>query len=147
MKKIVMSAIAVVVAIAGTVVSTGTASAGTIRLATGWTLWSKSYCETGSRLVDWRRLQYLDLRQGRQYVYVKNHRLCTFVVDHHSGSHTLSIAARRKSATVVRSYDSGYYSQYAGALTAPASVSCVTVGSELEFDRKVYQQLPKTFCK
>lgn len=146
-----MAAMALLVAIASCLVSAQTASAGTVQLGTGWTLWSKSYCEQG-RLVDWRRLQFHTdsgsvLHQGRQYVYARNGRLCTFVVDHAAGSHEMSISAKRKIAKTWHNNNSGYYSQYAGVLAAPGRVQCITVGSELTINRKVYQQSPKNFCK
>ena len=127
MRRAITVLLTAVLALGGLVAMTEPAAAN-ITLGKGWSIWTREYCEDGS-FVNMRRLSFTGRgTQGREYVYRRNGRLCTFVVDHLAGSHWIDVTARHKKSWGI---DSGYYTEYAGAVAGPRG-KCIQVLPSLQ---------------
>jgi hypothetical protein len=136
---------AIVLGLAGLAVVAEPASAN-VTLGTGWSIWTREYCEDGS-FVGMRYLTFTGRgTQGREYVYRRNGRLCAFTDDHLAGSHWIDISAHYQKTWGI---DSGYYTEYAGAVAGPSG-RCIAVMSNLQIPSGgkiyLYGTTWKTYC-
>ena len=112
----------------GSLVVMAQPAAANVTLGQGWSIWTREYCEDGS-FVNMRYLSFPGRgTQGREYVYRRNGRLCAFVVDHMAGSHWIDVSARHQKSWGI---DSGYYTEYAGAVAGPGG-KCIEVLPSLQ---------------
>ena len=127
MRRVITALVTAVLALGGLVVMAEPAAAN-VTLGKGWNIWTREYCEDGS-FVNMRRLSFPGRgTQGREYVYRRNGRLCTFVVDHLAGSHWIDVTARYQKSWGI---DTGYYTEYAGAVAGPRG-TCIQVLPSLQ---------------
>ena len=136
---------------AATLLALGILSAGNltasayVSLQPGWDLWTREYCEAGTFIS--LRHPHLESDpsrvQGREYVYRRGGRLCTFLADHAAGDHDMQIWGRKDSG--LWSVEYGVFSEYAGALAAPQGF-CIWVLSYLQYGPGQWSTGEKRFC-
>lgn len=136
-RRLTSAAAALVLSAAALVAGAGPADATShyTDITPGFSLWTKEYCEDGTQ-VSMHRLEFGSSRQGRQYIFRRDHRLCAFVVDHLAGSHEIRLFAKYPGG--LYSEDDGYYSNYAGAFAAP-KYRCLVTSSSLMIGSKMYR--------